>query len=469
MPTHVPGPFRIPKRLSVRAPLRLALAVVLVVAAVAGIVAAVRGCRPHPAGPSADETVYVPPGEGGAPTTFSGGQTSQATFSDIPVVMTARVSHLSFQGVVKSSLCPDGRSYLVNTAVQRGARKYMGFVVYDTEGRPLWEHAFTDTSYRSENAAYAAGGKVVAGEAVDYEEKGEFHLLDSAGNVLLNRPISGWTQAVVSDDGSALALINESSHGLVVFESPGYREVWSTTVGQGATGVFIGNGPRLLLLESGRARLFNAGGKVVWSVNIPGGGRWNAAVSPDQRYIAATTPDPDSTVYLYSVADGSLVWSQFLVAGGDKHLAFSPDGGSLVVYDVGQHGDIYLLKTSTGEILWRFRLQGKKDSLITVEDLQYSATGQAIIADIVEMTQAGDTYTNYHYLLDLTADGRALWISPLGAEVDVDLLAASGLALVTTNNLIDPSGNVVNSVTLISYTAEASTPPAASTTGAGGP
>ncbi len=440
--------------------------VIVVFAAAAVVVAftyAVRGCRPETP-PAPDDTAYVPPGAGGSPTTFSGGRTSEADFQDIPVVMTGRVCHNTFDGVVTARLSPDGRSYLVNTTYYRGNRKYYGFSLYNLEGKTLWDHIFPSTDYRSEAAGYVAGGKLITAQAADYEEDGEFHLIDAEGRPLMNRPTTGWTQATVSDDGSWVALFNEVNRRLEVFGPPNLSPAWSTFVSQGARALFIGDGPELLVCEGGRARLFDDSGRTVWTVTIPGGRRWNVALSPDRRRLAVSTGDPDSTTYLYSVSNGSLIWSQFLVAGGHKELTFSPDGATVAVFDVGQHGDIYMLRAATGEILWRFRIEGRPNSGITVEALQFSRSGKSMTADIVESAPTDDAYLYYHFLLSLTPDGRALWISPLGSEVDVDLAAASGLALVATNNPIDARGDVVNSVTLVSFTAE----PQAGAAGSGG-
>lgn len=443
---------------------RIAILVFVALAVAVIIFFAIRGAQAvEPVIP--DDTSYVPPGTEGTTTAFTGGRTSEATFQDIPVVMTDKICHNSFQGTITCDLRPDGQAYLVNTSIQRGGRKYMGFAVYDNEGALLWDHAFTNTNRRSEKASFYAGGKAIAAEATDYDEAGEFQLLDDTGGSLMNRAVEAWNQPVVSADGSWLALFNEVNRTLLLFGPPNYTLAWSASLSQGANGTFIGNGPLFLLCQSGQAGLFNASGKQVWKAAIPDSGHWNVVVSPDERFIAATTPDPDSSVYLYSVDGGALVWSQFLVAGGNKGLTFSPDGSSLVVYDVGQHGDIYMLKADSGEILWRFRLQGREDATVTVEDLQFSSSGQAMFADIVELTATNDAYLYYHYLLALTPDCRALWVSPLGAEVDVDLAAGPGLALVTTNNIMDINGNVTNSVTLVSYDPE----PATGTPGAGGP
>ncbi len=426
--------------------------------------------------PPPDDSSYVPPGEGEAPTQFTGGRTNEADFVDIPVVMAGRISHASFDGVITARLSPDGTSYLVNTTYQRGNRKYYGFTVHDTtEGKTLWEHVFANTNYRSEMAFYTAGAKYIAAQAVDYDEEGEFNLLSRDGAFVMNRPLKGWTQPVVSDDGSWVALFVEKYHTLQVFGPPNLSPKWSAIVTQGARGFFLGDGPEMVLHEAGQARLMGGTGATVWTIKIPDAGHWNAALSPSGKYLAATTEDPDSTVYLYSVEDGARVWSQFLVAGGNKRLTFSPDGHSIVVYDVGQHGDIYMLDARTGEILWRFRLQGSEEPeegatrVIAVEDLQFSPSGQTMTADIVETTESPDLYRYYHYLLVLTPDGRASWICPLGSDVDVDYRADLGLALVATNNPIEANGDVVNSVTLVSFAPEPAGGTGGESGGTGGP
>jgi len=435
---------------------RLALGVIVVVLAVALIFVltyGVRGCEPAAESEPEDFT-YVPPGSGGSPTTFSGGRTSEAAFLDIAVVMTGRVCHDALDGIITAALSPDGTSYLVGPILQRGSRKYQGFKVFDTEGQPLWEHMFSNANYRSSRAIYLAGGKFIGAVALDYDEEGEFHLLDSRGRYALNRPVTGWVQPALSDDGAWLALFDERRRILDVFGPPGLSPTWSLAFKPGASGFFIGNGPEFLLSEAGMARLLDGGGRVIWAAEIPDGSHWNVALSPDSRYLAATTQDPDSTLYLYSAADGSLRWSQFLVTGGKKRVTFSPDGSSIVVYDVGRYGDVYALSTATGEITWRFRLQGREDSLLTFEDLDFTPSGQHMVADVVESTRTADAHSFYHYLLLMTPDGRALWVSPLGAEVDVDLVVSSGLALVTTNYTFEVGGSVTNSLTLISFAAE---------------
>jgi len=100
------------------------------------------------------------------------------------------------------------------------------------------------------------------------------------------------------------------------------------------------------------------------------------------------------------------------VAGGNKRLTFSPDGRSLVVYDVGKHGDVYLLEADTGVISWRFRLEGRSNSAesggsaLSFDKLQFTPSGQTMVADVVESTVAQDAYLYYHYLVLLTPDGK---------------------------------------------------------------
>jgi outer membrane protein assembly factor BamB len=426
----------------------------------------VRGCRPT-AGNDPEDALYVPPGAEGAPTSFSGGRTSEAAFMDVAVVMTGRICHDAFEGTLATDMSSDGASYLVSLPYQRGSRKYQGFKVFNTQGKLLWEHIFTNPNYRSSRIGYLADGRFIGALAVTYGEDGEFHLFDSGGRSLLERPVRGWTEPVLSEDGSWLALFDRRRRLLEVFGGPTFKPTWSAACRPGGGGFFLGDGPEFLFYEAGTARLLDATGKALWTVSIPESSRWNVALSPDRRYLAATTQDPDSTIYLYSMSDGALKWSQFLVAGGKKRITFSPDGSSIMIYDVGRYGDVYALNTATGEIAWRFRLQGREDSIITFENLVFTPSGQHMVADVVESTRTEDAYLFYHYLLLMTPDGRALWVSPLGAEVDVDLAAATGVALVTTNYTYEQGGSITNSVTLVSFVTETQTDPG-TTGGSGG-
>lgn len=418
----------------------------------------VRGCAKPPE-TATQGSVYVPPGMGTGPTTASG-------LMDIPVVMTDSVCRLAFDGSIRPKLSPEGTSLLVSGIFQRGSRKYQGFNVYDLTGKPLWDHLFANSSYRSAEAWYLAGGRYIGAVANDYDGDGEVIVLDSRGRFVFSREVRGWIHPIMSDDGSWLALLNIRRRELQVFGPPRLAPAWSLRTGPGATGFFLGNGPDFLLYEAGRARLYDREGKIVWSKDIPDGGRWNVASSPDGKYLAVTTEDPDSTVYLYTAADGSLVWSQFLVAGGTKRLAWSPDGASLVVYDVGQRAAIYLINAGSGEIRWRFYLTGRENSSATppaaekqpttfaINDLKFTPSGRNLVADVYEASEGETSYTFYHYLLLLSPDGRALWVSPLGSLVDVDVNATAGLVLLATNNLMDIYGDIRNTVTLVSFVAD---------------
>ena len=422
----------------------------------------VRGCRPE-TGQRDTGSTYVPPGSGDGTSTFSGsastGRTTEEAFLNVPEVMTERLYQDTFDGVISGRLSPDGACYSVTGSYQRGARKYLGFRVYSVEGELLWEHVFADASYRSCGTWFLAGGKYIGAVATDFEGDGEVHLLDRGGRYVLSRPIKGWTVPVMSSDGSWLALVNERHRTLQVLGLPDLELAWSAGIDGGATVLFVGDGPELLVSETGRARLFEKDGQARWTINIQGGGRWSAVCSPDRQLIAATTEDPDTSVYLYNVADGSLIWSQFLVVGGDKRMTFSPDGAFLVIYDVGQHAAIYLMNVVTGEIPWRFTLKGREDASLTVKTLQFTPSGQHLLVDTTESSATEDDYVYYHNLLLMTLEGRALWVSPLGLQVDVDVSSATEVALITTNNPIDLNGDVTNTLTLVSFSLPVPTSP----------
>jgi hypothetical protein len=111
------------------------------------------------------------------------------------------------------------------------------------------------------------------------------------------------------------------------------------------------------------------------------------------------------------------------------------------------------MDVATGEVAWRFYLKGDRTkSILTVKDLQYMARGRYIAADIVETGREDQIYVFYHYLLLLSNEGAALWISPLGSQVDVSLNAMAGLVLITTNNLMERyTVPGKNALTLVSF------------------
>ncbi|MEW6031975.1 MAG: PQQ-binding-like beta-propeller repeat protein [Bacillota bacterium] len=435
----------------------LGLVVVFVLLAAFGV----RGCHP-PRDPADSGSAYTPPEGPSGPTSFRGGPGPESELDplNISVVMTDRILQETYEGTVVARLAPDGRSFVLSSTFQRGGRKYYGFQVCDLRGEVLWEHVFPVSAYRRADAFYLAGGRYIGAVACDYDQEGEVQIRAADGQLVFTRPIVGWTMPVMSARGSWLALFNQQRNTLSVFGPPRFETAWSLKLGEGAHGFFLEDGPRFLLIESGRARLFGAGGQVLWSVAIPGGGYWRALASPDGRYVAATTEDPDSAVYLYSAEDGSLVWSQSLVTGGHKSLAFSPDGASLVVYDIGQHAAIYMLDAAGGNIVWRFYLTayGRTGSMITVKDLQFTPDGRYIVADIVESTLDDRTYVMYHYLLALAPDGHALWITPLGSQVDVEMNAVAGLLLIMTNNVTDGYGLIRNTLTLVTFLEDLTSP-----------
>lgn len=436
---------------------------------------ALRSCRALPR--EGDDTTYVPPEASVEWTGFAGAYTAGGTsggveelsFLDIPVVMTQRVLHDSFEGSLQAALSPDGTSYTVMTPCYRGLRRYQRFQVYDLEGRLLWEHVFPDRSYRTCQTWYLAGGRYIGATACRYNDDGELHLLDAGGRFILARDIDGWTSPVMSADGSWLALFNQTRRVLTVLGPPDFEPAWSLRVASGAAGFFLGDGPRFLLREPGLARLFDGAGQVVWTVEIKGGGRWAAALSPDGELLAVTSEDPDSSVYLYSTADGTLLWSHSLVVGGNKEAVFSPDGESLVVYDVGSHSAIYMFDTATGDIVWRSYLRGRVEPdedaalggdrgspVLTIEHLEFTPSGEYLVADVSETVLQDRVYTFSRYLLLLNRAGKAVWVAPLGSQVDVDVSARAGLVLITTNHPYDAYSRVTNHLTVVSFTAEPS-------------
>lgn len=402
-------------------------------------------------GPSSgDGEVYVPPELAGPQTTFSTASSVGQSTLDIPVVMTEQVSRRSFEGTVVAHLAPDGEAYLVSTANVKGHRGYEEFEVRDIEGALLWDYTFANRSYRTLHTWYLAG-RYVAAAACDYDDDGEIVLLDAGGAEVASRAFSGWTTPTLSADGSWLALFNQRRNTLSVYGPPDLSSAWNLNVKDGAYGFFIGNGPRFFLAEPGRGRLFNGAGQVMWTMEAPEGTRFQAEVSPNAAHLAVGTDDPDASVYLYSLDDGQLLWEQFLVAGGHRHLVFSPDGSSVVVYDIGRHGAIYRLDTLKGEILWRFSLAGRDDSKITIEGLEFTPNGEHLIADVVESRLEDKLYIFSHYLLLLDPTGKALWIAPLGSQVDVEFSAAAARALIVTNNTYDSYSQTANTVTVVSF------------------
>jgi len=446
---------------------------VTLVAALLGLpLLALRSCQALPR--EGDDTTYVPPEVSVEWTGFAGAYTAdgasggveELSFLDIPVVMTQRVVHDSFEGPLQAVLAPDGTSYVVTTLCHRGLRRYQRFQVYDLEGRLLWEHVFPDRSYRTCRTWYLAGGRYIAAAACQYDGDGELRLLDAGGRLVLARDIDGWTSPVMSADGSWLALFNQTRNILTVLGPPDFEPAWSLRVAPGATGFFLGDGPRFLLREPGQARLFDGAGRVVWTVEMKGGGRWAAALSPDAELLAVTSEDPDSSVYLYSTADGTCLWSHSLVVGGNKDVVFSPDGDSLVVYDVGSHSAVYMFDTATGDIAWRSYLRGRgepgeegtvgggRDSpVLVIEHLEFTPSGEYLVADVCETVLQDRVYTFSHYLLLLNRAGKAVWVAPLGSLVDVDVSARAGLVLITTNHPYDAYSRVTNHLTVVSFTA----------------
>jgi outer membrane protein assembly factor BamB len=416
--------------------------------------AGLRGCHP-PRGPRDSGSDYIPPDTDTGPTAFRGGRGPETELDpmNISVVMTDKVLQENFDGTIHAFMSPDGESYLVNGMYQRGGRRYYGFQVYDVTGELLWDHIFAGSGYRTAHAAYLAGGRYIGAVACGYDENGEIQIFDHTGRSVFSRTMNGWTSLVMSERGSWLALFNQQRRTLNVFGPPRLDSAWTLRVAEGATGHFLGDGPEFVLNEPGRSRLFGAGGQVIWSVPIPGGVRWQTVTSPNGEFLAATTEDPDSGVYLLSAADGTTIWSQTLVTGGHKDMIFSPDGRHLIVYDIGQYAAIYAMDVATGEVAWRFYLKGDRTkSILTVKDLQYMARGRYIAADIVETGREDQIYVFYHYLLLLSDEGAALWISPLGSQVDVSLNAMAGLVLITTNNLMERyTVPGKNALTLVSF------------------
>lgn len=423
-----------------------------------------KSCLSDDPSSSNDGEAYVPPDIGVPQTTFSTVSSMDQSTLDIPVVMTEQVSRRVFEGTVVARLSPDGAAYLVADANVKGHRGYEVFAVRDIEGDLLWEYSFSNRSYRTSHIWYLAGGRYIGAAACDYDDEGEVVILEADGTEVTSLAFKGWTAPTMSAEGSWLALFNQRRNTLVVHGPPDLGAAWSLKVQDGAHGFFIGDGPQFFLLEPGRGRLFNGAGQVLWTAELPAGSRFQAAVSPDGRYLAASTDDPDASVYLYSVDDGALLWDQFLVAGGHRHLTFSPDSSSVVVYDIGRHGAIYRLDTVTGEIQWRFSLTGRADSQVSIERLEFTPNGEHMVADLVESRLEDKIYVFSHYLLLLDPDGKALWISPLGSQVDVEFSAAAGRALIVTNNTYDSYSQADNSVTVVSFLMQL---PAKDTSGGG--
>ncbi len=345
----------------------------------------------------------------------------------------------AFPQFFTASVSPGGDLVTVFSTFSEGRRKWMGLKVFDTRGDLVWEHLFKDGEYRSGWGRVLSPSNHIGAAAFHYNGMGNFYLFDSLGRLLWTRPVWGNVSAVMSVEAERLALIDHARGMLYLLDLSG-QELRSYPVTTGATAQFMHGGDYLLVQDGKQVFIVTARGRQVFKSTVDPETQRHATFSHGGKYIAVSTGDGDSSVYLFDFA-GQQLWSYLLYFGGTNQLAFSPDDSYLAVYDVGRRAGLYLFDVETGELAWRYFFEVPAEHKVSLRHLAFTPDSSLVVAHVVEGYQDQTIgFTEKHALVVFTIDGKVKWKADLGKNIEYHL-SANGKALVIGSNSIAGNGD----------------------------
>ncbi|MCL6450226.1 MAG: PQQ-binding-like beta-propeller repeat protein [Acetobacteraceae bacterium] len=385
----------------------------------------------------------------------------ELSLSDCPLKSPAPLWEKGFSDAVTSSLSPDGSLVAVSGVLPRGGLRRMEVQVYGRDGVLQWSRHLQDPGFRSGWARFLADGEHLALGAFYYNETGVVEVYPAGGGAALwRRRASGPVLVTSSEQGDRLAVIDHLEGYLHLLSAGTGTELARVRVGPAATCQFVASGEYLLVEDGDRLFLLDGAGRHAWEHRLDGSMLREVGISRDASWLAVTTGEADSSVYLFD-RDGRLRWKYLLFPGGTNLVRFSPDSRLLAVYNVGRRAGIYLFRTGTGELLWRlFFADGAAHGDISLRRLEFAPDCGFLMVEAVVGTATGPTLQEEHQVILLDPSGSALWRLPLGYDLDLALDTGCGTVVATGRPQVDASGQAFTSVRC--YDLTPLLPPAAS-------
>ena len=247
-------------------------------------------------------------------------------------------------------------------------------------------------------------------------------------------------EIAISADGSYIAADMQGT--LYFFNKDSNKPIWTRNIESGSIGIDMSDDARVIAAGTGNADggkgqklfLFDKEGnklgdyKASHSDYEQTGDFYQPDVTPDGKYVAATTGCPDRRAYLFSKEGELLFRSGQLTYDSPVHKSAISDDGSLIAYsaDHQQGKEILFLYDNKGKKLWSFSSQ--EDS--TARAISISSDGNYIATG----TSTGHIYlfskNNNKPLWKFTESGRFVQFGDVKLNYDGSLLAAGG----TTKN-----------------------------------
>jgi WD40 repeat protein len=311
-------------------------------------------------------------------------------------------------------------------------------ILLDKHGKEVWNFAMGRDW--TEGVAISANGDYVAAVT-----NINIHLFSKNSSEPL------WTfcktcelPAVVSSQMEGVAISADGNYiagtmrgNLYFFEKKSNKPLWSANIETGAIGIDMSDNAEVIAVgvaqagESGGDKifLFNKQGKKLleYKPEVPGysntGDFYQPDVTPDGRYIAATTGCPDRRAYLFS--QSQLIFrSNELAKDSPVHKSAISDDGSLIAYSADNMDgkEIVFLFNKDGQKLWSFA--SPQDS--TARAITISGDGNYIAAG----TSHGNIYlfskNSNKPIWTFSQTGRFMQFGDIKLNADGSLLAAGG-------------------------------------------
>ena len=229
--------------------------------------------------------------------------------------------------------------------------------------------------------------------------------------------ISGTARGIaISANGSYIAADMQGT--LYFFNKDSNKPLWTANIESGSIGVDMSDDANVIAAGVGEANggrgqkifLFDKEGNRLgdYKPSHPGydqtGDFYQPDVTPDGKYVAATTGCPDRRAYLFSKEGELLFRSEQLTFDSPVHKSAISDDGSLIAYsaDHQQGKEIVFLLNNKGKKIWSFSSQD--DS--TARAVSISADGNYLAAGKVHILgQRQDMFAGAQLLAYMLAHG----------------------------------------------------------------
>ncbi len=345
----------------------------------------------------------------------------------------------TYDDVFSTSLSRDGLVIVASGNLGPRWNSRIGFNVYDREGNLLWQYRFRDRGYRSVWTEVLGQGRYVAAASYYYDSSGHVHLFEG-GTRLWSVPVKGPVSVAMPPEGDYLAIIDHVASALMVYDTAGNR-LMRTEVGEDAQVDIVIGGQLILLKDEGQVALLTPEGTRIWGYPLEGTIKRNIALSHSGDLVAVATGDADSVLYVFD-RSGELLWKYVLFPSGTNELTFSADDRYLAVYNVGRRGGVYVFDVESGDLLWRRFFRTPSGHLSDIRDVVFYLAEEdyLLLVDHVDIFEVDGEPVEEHRLLAFDEAGRALWWTPLGVNVEVDLSRDATTCVVSTSPPVDVAG-----------------------------